>query len=147
MAVTLRSGKELDEPKKDEKTEKQVEHKNLEVEEKIKAEENKVGVELNNKGKEHKYDEVVPGRMTFPDNPLVYTPPLLFPQRFQKTKLDEHFAQFLNMFKKFEINIPFADVLVQMPNYVKFMKEIMSNKKRLEAYGTINLTKNYSAII
>ena len=35
MAVTLRSGKELDEPKKNEKTEKQVEHKNLEVEEKI----------------------------------------------------------------------------------------------------------------
>ena len=52
MVVTLRSGKELDEPKKDEKTEKQVEHKKLEVEEKIEAEENKVGVKLNNKGKE-----------------------------------------------------------------------------------------------
>ena len=86
----LRRGKELDEPKKDEKTEKQVEHKNLEVEEGIEAEENKVGVELNNKGKEQKYDEVVKGRMTFPDNPLVYTPPPLpFPQRFRKTKLDE----------------------------------------------------------
>ena len=44
MVVTLRSGKELDEPKKDEKIEKQVEHKNLEVEEKIEAEENKVGL-------------------------------------------------------------------------------------------------------
>ena len=44
MAVTLRSGKELDEPKKNEKTEKQMEHKNIEVEEKIEFEENKVGV-------------------------------------------------------------------------------------------------------
>ena len=49
MAITLRSGKELDEPKKDEKTIKEVEHTNLEVEEKIEAEENKVGVKLNNK--------------------------------------------------------------------------------------------------
>ena len=56
MVVTLRSGKELDEPKKDDKTEKQMEHKNLEVEEKIEAKENKVGVELNNKGKEQKSD-------------------------------------------------------------------------------------------
>ena len=78
MAVTLRSGKELDGPKKDEKTKNQVEHKNMEVEEKI-GEENKVGVEPDNEGKEQKSDEVVPGRMTFPDNPPVYTPPLPFP--------------------------------------------------------------------
>ena len=35
------------------------------------------------------------------------------------------------MFKKLEINIPFGDALAQMPNYVKFMKEIMSNKKKI----------------
>ena len=75
MAINLRSGKELDEPKKDAKTEKQLEHKNLEVEEKTEAEENKVGVEPNNEVKEQKSDEVVPGRMAFPDNPPVYTPP------------------------------------------------------------------------
>ena len=51
------------------------------------------------------------------------------------------------MFKKLEINILFADALAQMPNYLKFMKEIMSNKKKLKAYGTVNLSKNYSAII
>ena len=85
--------------------------------------------------------------MTFPYNPPVYTPPLPFPQRFQKTKLDEQFAQFLNMFQKLEISIPFADALAQMPNYVKFMEEIISNKKKLETYGTVNLTENCSAII
>ena len=51
------------------------------------------------------------------------------------------------MFKKLEINIPFADALAQMPNYVKFMKEIMSNKRKLEAYGIVNLFENCSAII
>ena len=51
------------------------------------------------------------------------------------------------MFKKLEINIPFADALDKMPNYEKFMKEIMSNKKKLEAYGNVNLSENCSAII
>ena len=41
----------------------------------------------------------------------------------------------------------FADALAQMPNYVKFMKEIMRNKKILEAYGTVNFSENYNAII
>ena len=147
MTITIRSGKELDEPKKNKKIEKKVEHENLEVEEKIEAEKNKVRVELNNKRKEQKSEEFVPRRIIFPNNPSLYTPPLPFPQRFRKTKLDEQFAQFLNMFKKLEINIPFPNGLAQMPNYVKFMKEKMSNKKNLEAYGTVNLTENCSAII
>ena len=100
MVVTLRSEKELDEPKRDEKIEKQVEHKNLEVDEKIEAEENKVGVGLNNKGNEQKSDVVIPGRMTLPNNLPVYTPPLTFPQMFLKTKLDEQLTQFLDIFKK-----------------------------------------------
>ena len=45
------------------------------------------------------------------------------------------------------MNIPFVDALAQMPNYVKFMKEIMSNKKKLDAYGTMSLSKSCSAII
>ena len=48
------------------RTEKQVEHKNIEVEEKIEVEESKVGVESDNEGKEKKFDEVVPGRIVKP---------------------------------------------------------------------------------
>ena len=51
------------------------------------------------------------------------------------------------MFKKIEINILFVDALAQMPNYVKFMNEIMRNKKKLEEYWTVNLSENYSSII
>ena len=54
MVVTLRSGKELDEPKKSEKAKKQVEQKNMEIEENIKAKIDKAGVELNNKENEQK---------------------------------------------------------------------------------------------
>ena len=90
MAVTLRSGKELEEPKKIENEREQVEESKIEVEEeKGRPKNDQEGVELNNKEKNQKYDEVVLGRITFPDNPPLYTPPLPFPQRFQKTKLDE----------------------------------------------------------
>ena len=115
--------------------------KNIEFEKNMETENDKEGVKLNNKGKKQKSNEVVSGRMTFPDNPPLYTQPLFFSQRFQKTKLDKQFAKFLNMFKKLEINIPFADAFAQMLNYVKFVKEIMSKKKKLEAYGTVNFSE------
>ena len=34
-----------------------------------------------------------------------------------------------------------------MINHVKFMKEIMSNKKKLDAYGTVSISKNCNVII
>ena len=34
------------------------------------------------------------------------------------------------MFKKIEINIPFSEALAQMPNYAKFLKDIMSKKRK-----------------
>ena len=34
-----------------------------------------------------------------------------------------------------------------MPNYVKFMKEIMINKKKIDSVGTVSLLENCSAII
>ena len=40
-----------------------------------------------------------------------YQPPIPFPHRLQNSKLDDQFAKFLNMFKKLEINIPFAEAL------------------------------------
>ena len=51
------------------------------------------------------------------------------------------------MFKKLHINIPFADALKHMPSYVKFMKKILSNKRRLSNFETMNLTKECSAIL
>ena len=42
-----------------------------------------------------------------------------FPQRLQKEKREEQFSRFLDIFKKIEINVPFAEVINQMPNYAK----------------------------
>ena len=53
----------------------------------------------------------------------------------------------MEVFKKLLINISFADALEQMPNYVKFMKDILSKKKRLSDFETVNLTEECSAIL
>ena len=82
-----------------------------------------------------------------PSNPPIYTPPLLFLQRFRKEKIDEKFAKFLNVFKKLEINISFANALAQIPNCPRFTKEIMSNKKKLDSVGTFSLYESCSVII
>lgn len=51
------------------------------------------------------------------------------------------------MFKKLHINFPFVDAMEQMLNYVKFMKEVMSKKRKLEDYKTVKLTEECSHIL
>jgi len=77
--------------------------------------------------------------------PKPYNPPLSFPQRMAKAKLDLQFGNFLEVLKKLDINIPFTKALTRMPSYVKFLKEILSNKRKLEEYETVALTKECSA--
>ena len=73
--------------------------------------------------------------------------PISYPQRLKKHKLDKQFTKFMGVFKKLHINIPFADALEQMPSYVKFMKDILSQKRRLADFKTVNLIKECSAIL
>ena len=61
--------------------------------------------------------------------------------------MDKQFSKFLKMFKKLHINIPFVEALEKMPNYSKFIKEVMWKKKRLEEYELVKLTEEYSAIL
>ena len=73
--------------------------------------------------------------------------PISYPQRLKKHKLDKQFTKFMEVFKKLHINIPFADALEQVPSYVKFMKDILSQKRRLADFETVNLTEECSAIL
>ncbi|XP_050156237.1 uncharacterized protein LOC126630147 [Malus sylvestris] len=76
-----------------------------------------------------------------------YVPPIPFPQRLKKNMLDEKYFKFLEMFKKLEINISFADALEQMPNYAKFMKDIISKKRKFSDHEKIQLTEECNAIL
>ncbi|XP_022853828.1 uncharacterized protein LOC111375260 [Olea europaea var. sylvestris] len=63
----------------------------------------------------------------------------------QKTEIE--FIRFLEVFKKLYINIPFVDALTQMPSYAKFLKEVMSKKRKSEEFETVKLIEECSAIL
>ncbi|XP_057734307.1 uncharacterized protein LOC130949667 [Arachis stenosperma] len=55
--------------------------------------------------------------------------------------------RFLEIFKKLQINIPFAEAIEQMPFYAKFLKELMTKKRSWKNNETVILTEECSAII
>ena len=76
-----------------------------------------------------------------------YNSPVPFPQRLQKAKLEVQFSKFLNMFKKIEINIPFLEALTEMPHYAKFMKDLLSKKRKFTEEWIVSLNATYNAVI
>ncbi|XP_037494643.1 uncharacterized protein LOC119370474 [Jatropha curcas] len=117
-AITLRSGRELEDNSRKEKKKEKEEEKKAPI------------IDLVEK------EEVKP-----------YIPPIPFPQRLKKTQDDQSFMKFLDVFKKLQINIPFAEALAQMPSYAKFLKEILSKKRKIDDQGMVKLTEECSAII
>ena len=65
----------------------------------------------------------------------------------KKPNDQKRFAKFLNTFKKLELNIPFAEALTEMPTYAKYLKGIITNKRRWDDTQTMKLTETYSSII
>ena len=70
-----------------------------------------------------------------------------YPQILRRRQLDHKFDKFMENFKKFRINIPFAQALEQMSRYVKFMKDILVKKKKLGDYERVSLSKECSVIL
>ena len=61
--------------------------------------------------------------------------------------MDDQFSKFLSIFKQLHINIPLIEELEQMPKYAKFLKGIISKKRKLEEHETVMLTEENSAIL
>ena len=133
MEVQLRSGKEVGNNNKKEKKKET----DVEQEETGKKGEKSIQTEQPEGSSEQKQKERVPA----------YTPTVPFFQRHQKAKREEQFSKFLDIFKKIEINIPFAEVINQMPNYAKFLKGILNKKRKIVEEGIVNLTATCSAVI
>ncbi|XP_021748476.1 uncharacterized protein LOC110714279 [Chenopodium quinoa] len=127
--VTLRSGKQLEDlPTKE---------PSREVIEEVGASEK----EVDNPRVEDESKEA-------PAKPLApYVPKVPFPQRLAQAKLEKKFSKFLDILKKFHINIPFLDAISEIPSYAKFLKDMLSNKKKLEENTTVALNAECSAIL
>ena len=94
MEIQLRSGKGLSSNKRTERKE-ETEAKKEEIE---KEGEKNNQIEQPKESNDQKNKEGVPA----------YTPSVPFAQRLQKSRREEQFSKFLDIFKKIEINIPFA---------------------------------------
>ncbi|GJW76749.1 reverse transcriptase domain-containing protein [Tanacetum coccineum] len=70
-----------------------------------------------------------------------------YPQRLHKEKMEERYAKFMDMIKEVRINVPLIDVLAGMPNYGKFLNDLMSNKSKMEQIFVAFLNGECSAII
>ncbi|GKA56612.1 reverse transcriptase domain-containing protein [Tanacetum coccineum] len=53
-----------------------------------------------------------------------YKPKIPYPQCLRKEKTEARHEKFLDMIRAVRINVPLVDVLVGMPNYGKFLKEL-----------------------
>lgn len=51
-----------------------------------------------------------------------------FAQRLKQNKLENQFSNFWNIFKQLHINIHLIEALEQMSTYIKFFRDILSNK-------------------
>ncbi|XP_070031831.1 uncharacterized protein [Nicotiana tomentosiformis] len=71
---------------------------------------------------------------------------LPFPQNLYREKLDKHFDRFLEMLRQVNVNFPFMKVLSQMPAYAKFLKEILTKKRKVEETSVVKLIEHCSAI-
>ncbi|GJV82461.1 hypothetical protein Tco_1522359 [Tanacetum coccineum] len=61
--------------------------------------------------------------------------------------MEAQYGKFLDMIRVVRINVNLLDVLAGMPNYSKFLKELVSNKYKLEQISLAFLSDESSAII
>ncbi|XP_062112902.1 uncharacterized protein LOC133824056 [Humulus lupulus] len=125
-AISLRSGKKLEEPSK----------KPIQLPKVVDEKKGKIIEEVNENFEKKEPKTSIEHHIKIP-----------YPQRFQKKTLDKQFSKFLDVFRKLHINIYFAKALEQMKSYVKFMKEILSKKREFEDYEMVSLIEDCSAIL
>ncbi|GJV98864.1 hypothetical protein Tco_1554116 [Tanacetum coccineum] len=61
--------------------------------------------------------------------------------------MEARYGKFLDMIRAVQINVPLVNVLAGIPNYGKFLKELVSNKHKLEHISAAFLSDESSAII
>nr|GEX09525.1 reverse transcriptase domain-containing protein [Tanacetum cinerariifolium] len=79
--------------------------------------------------------------------PKPYKPNILYPQCLRKEKMEAQYGKFVDIIRVVRINVPLIDVLAGMPNYVKFLKELISNKHKIEQISADFLSDESSTMI
>jgi hypothetical protein len=70
-----------------------------------------------------------------------------FPDRLAKARKEESEHDIFETFWKVEVNIPLLDSIKRILQYAKFLKELCTNKNKLNIDEKIRVGENVSAII
>ena len=80
-------------------------------------------------------------------SPLDKVPKAPFPQRLISPQKSVQFGDILEVFKQVQINIPFLDTIQQVPTYAKFLKDLMTMKRKTNVPKKAFLTEQVNSII
>ncbi|CAM8925469.1 unnamed protein product [Rhodiola kirilowii] len=135
-AVTLRSGKELEDEQPKRK---------------------KVSFDLGGQASAEieELDEEVPNPQTQKEKVVEkekdelkpYTPPIPFPQRLKKKSNDKQFSKFAEMMRKLYVTMPFTEVITQAPSYARFLKDVITCRRTIKDVDTVSFIRECSAIL
>ena len=133
--ITLRGGKQVDQPMP-----KPKENKGGEQEENLKEQEKGKEVNGDNRSKE---DEIVNEEVKKKEKLL--SPP--FPKALQSTKVVNNATKNFEVLKQVKVNKPLLDMIRQVPSYAKFLKDLCAINREMNLKKKTFLTKQVSAII
>ena len=125
--ITLRSGKEVDQPTSKPK------HDEDSVAEKEKSEE----IKGKRKGKSTKKDDHDPSmdeepkRIVIKEDMMKKHMPPPFPQALHGKKETNNASEIFEVLRQVKVNIPLLDMIKQVPTYAKFLKDLCIVKKGL----------------
>ncbi|CAM8923524.1 unnamed protein product [Rhodiola kirilowii] len=81
---------------------------------------------------------------THPVEPASYRPPVPFPQWLVASR-DKEFKQLVDKIRTLYITMPLTNAITQIPTYAKFMKEILTGKRKIDGTEIVALTEECSA--
>jgi hypothetical protein len=76
-----------------------------------------------------------------------FAPKAPYPERLRAPKKNAQFAKILEVFKQVQINIPFLDAIQQVPSYAKFLKDLVTIKRKTNVSKKAYLTEQVSSIL
>jgi hypothetical protein len=79
--------------------------------------------------------------------PRSFVPKEPYPDRLLAPKKGGKFEDILEVFKQVQINIPFLDAIQQVSSYAKFLKDLITVKRKTNVSKKVCLTKQVSSIL
>jgi hypothetical protein len=74
-------------------------------------------------------------------------PKIPYPERLQAPKKGGKLEDILEVFKQVQINISFLDAIQQIPSYAKFLKDLVTVKRKTNVPKKAFMTEEVSAIL